>query len=88
MSDIKDIDRLFIDFEEIIGLEKFTLLHLNDSETVQKSKKDRHACLGKGYIWKESFESLIYLLDKCKSVGIPAVLETHGIDMLTLASLT
>lgn len=88
LSDIKDIDRLFIDFEEIIGLEKFTLLHLNDSETVQKSKKDRHACLGKGYIWKESFESLIYLLDKCKSVGIPAVLETHGIDMLTLASLT
>lgn len=87
LSQIKEIDRMFSDFDSIIGLDKFTLLHLNDSETKLKGKVDRHACLGKGYIWGENFESLKYLLDKCKSLEIPAVLETHGIDMITLAVL-
>lgn len=87
LSDKNEVDRLFCDFDNIIGLEKFTLLHLNDSETKLKGKVDRHACLGKGHIWGENFDSLVYLLDRCKSLGIPAVLETHGLDMLTLAEL-
>lgn len=87
LSQIREIDRMFADFDDIIGLERFTLLHLNDSETKLKGKVDRHACLGKGYIWGEDFDSLKYLLNKCKSLEIPAVLETHGIDMITLAVL-
>lgn len=87
LSEAKEVDRMFSDFDETIGLEYFTLLHLNDSETKLKGKVDRHACLGKGYIWEKDFDSLTYLLDRCKSLGIPAVLETHGLDMLTLAHL-
>jgi deoxyribonuclease-4 len=85
LSEIKEVDRLFKDFDDIIGLDRFTLLHLNDSETRLKGKTDRHACLGTGHIWGKDFESLKYLLDKCKFHNIPAVLETHGIDMITLA---
>lgn len=87
LSKISEIDRMFTDFDNIIGLDRFTLLHLNDSETKLQGKVDRHACLGKGYIWGEDFSSLKYLLDKCESFGIPAVLETRGMDMITLALL-
>jgi apurinic endonuclease APN1 len=84
---IQDIDKMFDDFEKIIGIEHFYLLHLNDSEVPLGSKKDVHACLGKGMIWKDSFESLIYLLNKCKEKEIPMVLETDCSDMITLSNL-
>jgi deoxyribonuclease-4 len=87
LSKIEEIDRLFSDFDKIIGLDKFTLLHLNDSETKFTGKVDRHACLGTGFIWQKNFDSLVHLLNTCKKHGIPAVLETHGRDMLTVAGL-
>lgn len=80
-----EIDRFFTEFDEQIGIEKLWLIHLNDSMKDFGSKMDRHACLGTGKIWGKSFESLIYLLEKCKN--IPIVLETHGVDMITLACL-
>ena len=83
----EEVDRMFEEFEEVLGLYNFTLLHLNDSMVPKGSRKDRHCVLGGGYIWRESFESLIYLLNKCKSYGIPMVLETHGMDMVTLSLL-
>ena len=88
LSKIQEIERMFNDFDKIIGLEYFKLLHLNDSEVELGAKKDRHACLGEGYIWKNSYESLIYLLNKCQKLKIPMVLETDGIDMITLAKLS
>jgi deoxyribonuclease-4 len=82
-----EIDRMFDDFDRIIGLEKFFLLHLNDSKVEKGSKKDRHELLGHGCIWEESFESLVYLLNKCKEHRIPSVLETSQEDMYTLLAL-
>jgi len=82
-----EVDRMFVDFDRYIGLDKFNLLHLNDSKTIFGSKKDRHELLGEGYIWGESFSSLIYLLNRCKENGIPMILETHSTDMLTLAQI-
>lgn len=88
LSKCSDVDRMFREFDELLGLDKFTLLHLNDSVVPFKSRKDVHACLGKGQIWGESFESLILLLDTCKKHGIPVMLETHVSDMLVLGSLS
>ena len=68
LSKIQEVDRMFNDFDKIIGLEYFKLLHLNDSEVELGAKKDRHACLGEGYIWKNSWQSLIYLLNKCQKL--------------------
>jgi len=87
LSRIDEMERMFTDFDELIGLHKLSLIHLNDSEKLPKSRVDRHACLGTGYIWKNGFESLIYLLDRCKGLKVPLLLETHGIDMVTLACL-
>jgi len=78
---------MFVDFDRYIGLEKFSLLHLNDSETIFGSKKDRHSILGDGWIWKDSFHSLIYLLNKCQENNIPMVLETTPLDMITVYNL-
>lgn len=88
LSKKKEIDRLFEDFDRVIGLDKFSLLHLNDSQVPLGSKKDRHACIGTGYIWNENNESLILLLDKCKNYNIPIVLETNCSDMIILGILS
>lgn len=87
LRETEEIDRMFEDFDHYLGIENFYLLHLNDSEVPLGSKKDAHACLGDGHIWKEDFAPLIHLLNKCKEYQIPMVLETHGIDMLTLAQI-
>lgn len=82
-----EIDRMFHNFERYIGIDKWTLLHLNDSEVPLGSKKDRHAKLTTGYIWKDDITSLLYLLNRCKENGIPMVLETSSEDMFTLAQI-
>jgi deoxyribonuclease IV len=87
LSRISEVDRMFREFDECVGLDKLSLVHLNDSETVRGSKKDRHACLGQGKIWKGGMESLVYLLNKCERNKVPMVLETDMVDMLTLANL-
>jgi deoxyribonuclease-4 len=87
LRNVSGVDKLFDDFDRILGLDNFYLLHLNDSIATFGSKKDLHACLGEGNIWKKSFESLIHLLNKCHENNIPMVLETDDSDMLTLAIL-
>lgn len=82
-----EVDRMFREFDVIIGAEKLSLIHLNDSETVRGSKKDRHALIGKGNIWKRDLESLMYLLDTCKIRRVPLILETDMSDIITLANL-
>lgn len=82
-----EIDRMFYDFERYIGLDKFTLLHLNDSKVEIGSKKDRHENITQGYIWNEDITSLIYILNRCKENGIPMILETTSEDMFTLSQI-
>jgi deoxyribonuclease-4 len=79
-----EIDRMFYDFDRKIGLDKFSLLHLNDSEVRIGEKKDRHGNIGTGFIWEENTDSLIYLLNKCEENHIPMILETTADDMGTL----
>lgn len=84
---ISEVDRMFKEFDQTIGLDRLKLIHLNDSEIPFGKKVDEHACLGTGYIWTDNFDSLVHLLEKCKQIKVPAVLETHGIDMITLSLL-
>lgn len=83
----EEVDRFFKDFDELIGLEHFKLLHLNDSEVRFKGKVDRHAMIGTGYIWNEDLTSLIHLMDLCEENNIPMVLETTPQDLYTLSNL-
>lgn len=88
LSQVSEVDRMFDEFDKIIGLDNFCLLHLNDSKVHFGAKKDEHELLGEGYIWGDSFESLIHLLNLCKLHNIPMVLETEESDMKTLSDLS
>ena len=76
LSKTKGIRSFFRDFDKMFDIKKLRLIHLNDSEKGYGERKDRHACLGEGKIWSESFDSLLILFDKCQKYNIPLVLET------------
>ena len=89
LSKIDGIDKMFYEFDKYIGIDKFNLLHLNDSQVKLGSKKDRHECLCDGCIWKEDNKSLKYLITKCSQNKIPIIIETADVirDMNTINEL-
>ena len=54
VSKISEIDRLFEDFDEIIGKERLSLIHFNDACVPFGSRKDRHFCILQGEIFKDT----------------------------------
>jgi len=84
LRSIDEIKRMFNEFDNEVGIKNLTLIHLNDSEVPFGSKKDRHAILGTGYIWNENMDSLLYLLNYCKEMNIPMILETECSSMCVL----
>ena len=61
------------EFNDIIGLEKLQLIHVNDSVKKCGSRVDRHEHIGKGSIGNEGFRMLFH---DPKLANIPMVLET------------
>ncbi|PWB73412.1 deoxyribonuclease IV, partial [candidate division GN15 bacterium] len=60
-------------FDDIIGLDKLKVIHLNDSKKGLGSKVDRHEHIGKGAIGLEGFRNIVN--DK-RLAKIPMVIET------------
>jgi deoxyribonuclease IV len=63
----------FIELSNYLDLNNIELIHLNDSKIELGKKVDRHENLGKGYIFKDSFETIELL----KGMNIPMILETR-----------
>ena len=61
-----------------IGLEKLKALHINDSKNPLGAKKDRHACIGDGYL---GTETIVKVLSHPKLAGLPCILETPQEDL-------
>jgi deoxyribonuclease-4 len=59
LSDEAGLNRTLEKFDQIIGLKRLHLLHLNDSKTPLGSRKDRHWHIGEGYIGLEGFRNLV-----------------------------
>jgi deoxyribonuclease-4 len=87
LRDVDEIDRFIDDMERYGIMDRWKLLHLNDSGVPFGSHKDRHASIGTGYIWNKNVTSLIYLLDKCNRFGINIVMETCLEDMIFISEL-
>jgi len=66
-------DAMVTGIDETLGIEHVKAIHVNDSQTICASKKDRHAPLGEGKIPLAIFEHM--MRDK-KLAAIPKVLET------------
>jgi deoxyribonuclease-4 len=64
------------EFESATG-EPPAFFHLNDSEGVLGSRRDRHRLIGEGAIGAEPFR---WLLSDRRSLGVPLVLETPAAD--------
>lgn len=69
----KNLDGVLGEFDRIIGLDRLQALHLNDSKNPLGSHKDRHACLGEGFIGLETFAAIV---NHPALSSLPMVLET------------
>lgn len=58
---VNNTEKVFEEFDRIIGLDRLKAIHLNDSKNPLGSHKDRHEKIGKGYIGFETFRKIINL---------------------------
>ena len=76
--DVKnDFDGVINEFDKIVGKEKITVFHINDSKNVLGAMKDRHANFGFGELGFDSLLKVIYHKD---FLDIPKILETPYIE--------
>lgn len=73
LVDPKEYRRTTKTFDDIIGLERLKIIHVNDSKKEYGSKRDRHEHIGQGFIGLEGFRNVVN--DK-KLQHIPMILET------------
>ncbi|MCJ7841864.1 deoxyribonuclease IV [Lederbergia sp. NSJ-179] len=68
-----DFDGVLEEFDQIVGLERIKVLHINDSKNVRGARKDRHENIGFGHI---GFDALHYIVKHPQFEQIPKILET------------
>lgn len=73
LSEKEGLEKAIEEFDRLIGLEKLSFLHLNDSKTPLSSRIDRHWHIGDGYIGREGFRRII---NHSELSHLPAILET------------
>ena len=74
-------------WDELVGIERVRVIHLNDSKKDLGSRVDRHEHIGQGYVGTKGFE---LLLNDRRLAGLPMVLETpkeDDADVRNLATL-
>ena len=72
--DVKtDFDKVIKEFDDLIGKEKISVFHINDSKNEKSAGKDRHENIGFGYI---GFDALNYVVNHPDFMDIPKILET------------
>lgn len=77
LSNKDGIERTLESFDQVIGLKRLHLLHLNDSKTPLGSRKDRHWHIGEGYIGLEGFR---WLVNHRLLKHLPGIMETPRKD--------
>ena len=72
-QNLEEYETTFKNFEEIVGLNYLTGIHLNDSKVACGSRKDRHESIGKGYLGIPFFERF---MNDPRFNNMPIILET------------
>lgn len=71
--DISNATYFLDQFDEIIGLDKLKVVHLNDSKNPRGAHKDRHENIGFGHI---GFQALLSFVNEPRLAEVPIILET------------
>ncbi|MCL6636355.1 MAG: deoxyribonuclease IV [Alicyclobacillus sp.] len=72
---VHDFDGFLQKFDQVIGLERLKVVHINDSKYPIGARKDRHANVGEGTL---GLAALRYIVHHEALRGIPQILETPG----------
>lgn len=70
---VNDLDGVIEEFDQIIGLDRLKVLHINDSKNERGSRKDRHENIGFGHIGYDALMNVVY---HEAFEHIPKILET------------
>ena len=69
----EDFDSVIAEFDRIIGKERISVFHINDSKNPLSAAKDRHENVGFGYI---GYEALNKIVNHPDFLDVPKILET------------
>lgn len=76
---ISHFDEVMNEFDKTLGLDKISVLHINDSKNEPASHKDRHENFGFGHI---GFDALMRVINFEPFKDIPKILETPYVPSL------
>lgn len=74
---VHDFDGVLDQFDRVVGLDRLSVVHLNDSKNFRGAGKDRHAPVGAGLI---GFDAMKYIVEHEKIRHLPLILETPWIS--------
>ncbi len=74
---VNDLDGVLAEFDRIVGLDKLSVIHINDSKNPLGASKDRHENFGLGHL---GFDTLISVIYHPKLTNVPKILETPYIN--------
>jgi deoxyribonuclease-4 len=75
--DLSDFNKVLDNFDNIIGLNRLLVIHINDSKNETGTHKDRHENIGIGKI---GFDILVKVVFNKRVKDVPKILETPYID--------
>lgn len=77
---VHDFDGVWRHFDDVIGLARLGMLHLNDSKAPLGSRRDRHELIAEGALGPEPFRRL---MTDDRFAQVPKVIETPKLDDAT-----
>lgn len=77
---IHDLDGVLDEFDRVVGIDRLRAVHINDSKNPCGAHKDRHECIGKGYLGSEEFgggmQVMQIIVSNSRLRALPFILET------------
>ena len=77
----RDFDGVWRHFEDVLGMDRLRVMHLNDSRTPFASHRDRHELIGEGSLGAKPFRRI--MTDE-RFVDVPKLIETPKLDDATI----
>ena len=91
------LETMLDEFDRVVGIERLRAVHINDSKNPRGAHKDRHECIGKGYLGSEELgggmQVMQNIVSNSRLRSLPFILETpnelagYAVEIKLLRSL-